>query len=135
MGSEAKIFEHEAEQLYKSLFGKPCPSSLRDLYVAANTELEPTWSFDFQEKRWLSKVLKVNLCLPELAWLAKSHKSNRQDILWVKMHVVLYLSELSGFSWAQRNRSPVRVWIGFAFEVILKPIRLATGGLRLLINV
>ena len=135
MASDFRPYEFEADQLHRALFGKRCPSLVRDLYVSANSDLEGWWSFDSKDITWLTRVIKVNICLAELAWLAKSHKSHPKDILWVKMHSMLYLTELAGMNWALRNKKSPRAWISLAGEVLAKPIRIAVAGVRLIIDV
>ena len=125
----------EAEHLYFSLFGMKCPDSIRDLYASASAELERTWAFNDSDYVWLRKVLKFKYCLAELAWLAKGHKSNPRDILWVKMHLILYLSELMGMDWAHRGKPQMRTWLALAGELLLKPFRLLSASYRLMTHV
>lgn len=135
MESDSNPYLNEALQLYKALFDTECPVAVKDLYASANAALEGTWCFDQKEIEWLEKTLKFNICLAELAWLAKNQKSNPNDILWVKMHSMLYLTELTGSPWAHRSNKTTMIWFRFVAEVLVKPLKVAVARLRLWINV
>jgi hypothetical protein len=135
MENSQKSFVTEADVLHRALFGRACPAEVKDLYIVANTELADTWSFAPNDTVWLRKVVKLNICLPELAWLAKHRKPHPRDILWVKMHALLYITELSGLTWAARGKKSQAKWLGLGWELFFKPLRLAVASLRLVTNV
>jgi len=127
----------EVEILHKCLFGSNPSPRVASLYEQVCSKNATAWAFTEPETAWLRKVLKTPILLAELAWLSdRLLKGKKRSILTVKLHALLYVSELVGIgSWTSPRKPGMKPVLLLAFKVAFKPIRLLGAGIRLWINV